>query len=40
VRDEDARSVVRAAPGARVVGHAVKSDSITVPDLGLCYSSY
>lgn len=40
VRDEDARSVVRAAPGARIVGHAVRSEKTTVPDLGLSYSKY
>jgi phosphoribosylformylglycinamidine cyclo-ligase len=40
VRNEDAKSVVRAAPGARIVGHAVKSEKITVPDLGLSYSKY
>jgi phosphoribosylformylglycinamidine cyclo-ligase len=40
VDEADARAVVRAAPGARIVGHAVKSEKITVPDLGLVYSKY
>jgi phosphoribosylformylglycinamidine cyclo-ligase len=40
VKDDDARNVVRAAPGARIVGHAVKSEKITVPDLGLSYTGY
>lgn len=40
VRAADARDVVRAAPGARIVGHAVKSEKITVPELGLSYSRY
>jgi phosphoribosylformylglycinamidine cyclo-ligase len=38
---EEAAAVVRAAgKGAKVVGHAVRSDSITVPRLGLRYSKY
>ena len=40
VRDEDAGAVVRALPGARFVGHAMKSEKVTVPDLGLSYSRY
>jgi phosphoribosylformylglycinamidine cyclo-ligase len=41
VPEEDSASVVRAAGrGAKVVGHAVKSDSIAVPGLGLSYSKY
>jgi len=40
VDEADARAVVRAAPGARIVGHAVKSEKITVPELGLVYSKY
>jgi phosphoribosylformylglycinamidine cyclo-ligase len=38
---EEAAAVVRAASkGAKVVGHAVRSDSLTVPELGLRYSKY
>lgn len=38
---EEAAAVVRAAgKGAKVVGHAVRSDSITVPKLSLRYSKY
>jgi phosphoribosylformylglycinamidine cyclo-ligase len=38
---EEAAAVVRAAgKGAKVVGHAVRSDSLTVPGLGLRYSKY
>jgi len=40
VGSRDARAVVRAAPGARIVGHAVRSEKVTVPDLGLRYSKY
>ncbi len=40
VEDSDARALVRASPGARIVGHAVKSEKITVPELGLSYSKY
>ncbi len=40
VSDRDARAVVKAAPGARIVGHAVSSEKTTVPDLGLRYSKY
>jgi len=40
VSEEDARAVVRASPGAKIVGHAVKSEKITVPELGLVYSKY
>ena len=40
VRDSDARAVVRAAPGARIVGHAVESEKVIVPDLSLSYSKY
>jgi phosphoribosylformylglycinamidine cyclo-ligase len=40
VRDEDAQDVVRAARGSRIVGHAIRSERINVPDLGLSYSSY
>ncbi len=40
VKDSDARDVVRASPGARIVGHAVKSEKIEVPDLGLTYTKY
>ena len=41
VPDEDAAAVVRAAGrGAKVIGRAVKSDSVTVPGLGLSYAKY
>jgi len=38
--EAEARSLVRGHPGAKIVGHAVRSEKITVPDLGLSYSRY
>jgi phosphoribosylformylglycinamidine cyclo-ligase len=41
VPEEEASAVVRAAgKGAKIVGHAARSNSITVPELGLRYSKY
>jgi phosphoribosylformylglycinamidine cyclo-ligase len=41
VPDSEADRTVRdAGKGAKIVGRAVKSDSITVPSLGLAYSKY
>jgi len=41
VPEKEAASAVKTAgKGARVVGHAVRSDSIKVPSLGLTYSKY
>ncbi len=37
---ESERAVKSAGKGARIVGHAVKSDCIKVPSLGLNYSKY
>ncbi len=38
---KEADSIAKAAGrGAKVVGHAVRSDSVTVPELGLRYSRY
>jgi phosphoribosylformylglycinamidine cyclo-ligase len=41
VPEEEASAVIRAAgKGAKIVGRAVRSNSITVPELGLRYSRY
>jgi len=41
VPEEEASAVARAAGrGAKIVGHAARSNSITVPELGLRYSKY
>jgi phosphoribosylformylglycinamidine cyclo-ligase len=41
VPDRQADAAVKAAgKGAKIVGQALKSDSIAVPDMGLKYSKY